>query len=138
MGYLRQVEKSAALVTMLFIASRETANKINHAKTPSADEFLDSLFFDQNGNIFAKLANVNGNIHNIILVRHHKHARNKTYTEVLQGIKDSLADIRQRTCQCSEQSFYYAWSALDLGIKDLALEERLENNGIAVPIILHR
>ena len=59
----------------------------------------------------------------------------KTDTEVLQGIKDSLADIRQRTLtntgenipsQCSEQSFYYAWSAMNLGIKDLALEEQLE------------
>ena len=29
-------------------------------------------------------------------------------------------------CQCSEQSFYYAWSALGLRIKDLALEERLK------------
>ena len=47
MGYLRQVDKSAALVTMLFMASRETANKINHAKTLSADEFLDSLFFNK-------------------------------------------------------------------------------------------
>ena len=54
---------------------------------------------------------------------------------MLQGIKDSLADIRQRTLtnkeenfvsQCPEQSFYYAWSALDLGIKDLALEEQLQ------------
>ena len=46
-----------------------------------------------------------------------------------------MVDIRQRTLtnieenivsQCSKQAFYYAWSALDLGIKDLALEERLE------------
>ena len=51
MGYLRLVDKSAALVTMSFMASRETANKINHAKTPSADEFLNSLYFVQNGNI---------------------------------------------------------------------------------------
>ena len=43
MGYLRQVEKSAALVKMLFMASKETANKTNHAKTPSADEFLDKM-----------------------------------------------------------------------------------------------
>ena len=86
MGYLRQVDKSAAFVTMSFIASRETANKMSRAKTPSADEFLDLLFFDQNGNILAKLTNVNGNIHNITLVRHHKHARNKTDTEVLQDI----------------------------------------------------
>ena len=66
------------------------------------------------------------------LVQHHKHARNKTDTEVLQGIKDSLTNIRQRTLtnteenivsQCSEQSFYYAWAALDLRIKDLELKE---------------
>ena len=44
MGYLRQVDKSSALVTMSFMATRETPNKINHAKTPSADECLDSLF----------------------------------------------------------------------------------------------
>ena len=31
------------------------------------------------------------------LVPNHKHARNKTDTEVLQGIKDSLANIRQIT-----------------------------------------
>ena len=46
-------EIHSALAAMLFMASRETANKINHAKAPSADEFLDSLFFDQNGNILA-------------------------------------------------------------------------------------
>ena len=32
MGYLRQVDKSAALVKMLFMASRETADEINQAK----------------------------------------------------------------------------------------------------------
>ena len=90
-------------------------------------------FFDQNGNGNGnihnitlvrhhkharnktdKLADVNGNIHNITLVRHHKHARK---SKLIQGIKDCLADIRQRTLtnieenivsQCSEQSFYYA------------------------------
>ena len=41
------------------MVSRETANKINHAKTPTADEFLDSLFFDQNDNILAKMTDVN-------------------------------------------------------------------------------
>ena len=44
MGCLRQLDKCAALVTMSFMPSRETANKINHAKTPSADKFLDLLF----------------------------------------------------------------------------------------------
>ena len=81
------------------MVSRETSNKINHAKTPTADEFSDSLFFDQNDNILAKMTDVNGNIHNITLARHHKHARNKTNTEMLQRIKDSLADIRKRTLQ---------------------------------------
>ena len=69
MGYLRQVDKSAALVTMSVMASRETANQTNHAKTTSAAEFFNSLFFDQNGNIIAKLTDVNGNIHNINLVQ---------------------------------------------------------------------
>ena len=39
--YLRKIDKPAASVTMSFMASRETANKISHAKTSSADEFLD-------------------------------------------------------------------------------------------------
>ena len=54
------------------MVSRETANKINHAKTPTADEFSDSLFFNQNDNILAKMTDVNGNIHNITLARHQK------------------------------------------------------------------
>ena len=45
-GYLRKVDKTATLETMLFMASRETANKFSHAKNPSADEFFNSLFFD--------------------------------------------------------------------------------------------
>ena len=69
------------------MASRETANKIKHPKTPSANEFLDSLFFDQTGNILVKLRDVNGNINNITLVRHHKYAQNKTNTEVLRALK---------------------------------------------------
>ena len=79
------------------MASKETANKISHAKTPSADEFLDLLFLDENGNILIKLTDVNRNIHNVTLIQHHKHTQNKTDMEVLQGIKDSLANIRERT-----------------------------------------
>ena len=54
---------------------------------------------------------------------------------MLQDIKDSLADIRQGALtaiaetivsQCPGQLFYYVWSALDFGIKDLGLEERLK------------
>ena len=72
------------------------------------------------------LTDANVNMHSTTLVRHHKHAQYRNNKEVLQGIKDSLADIRQRTLtsiqenivsQFPERSFYYAWSTLDLGIR---------------------
>ena len=94
-GYMRVVNKSAAVVTMLFMASRETAKSINNAKTSSAEKFLDSLFFNQNDNILANLTNLSGNIHNITLVRHYEHNQNKTEVGMLHGIKDSLVDIKQ-------------------------------------------
>ena len=62
---------------------------------------------------------------------------------MLQGIKDSLADIRQGALttiaetivsQCPGQFFYYVWSALDFGIKDLGLEERLKKIELLLPL----
>ena len=102
-GYMRVVNKSAAVVTVLFMASRETAKSINNVKPPSAEKFLDSLFFNQNDNILANLTNLSGNIHNITLVRHHKHNQNKTEVGMLHGIKDSLVDIKQRTLRNIEE-----------------------------------
>ena len=117
-GYVRVVDKSAAVVTMLFMASRETAKNINNAKTLSAETFLDPLSFNQNGNILAKLTD----IHNATLFRHCKHNQNKTKVGMLQGIKDSLADIKQKTLRnieenivvhCVEQSFYASFWILN-------------------------
>lgn len=62
-GYMRVVDKSAAVVTILFLTSRETAKNISNVKSPSAETVLVSLFCNQNDNILVKLADLNRNIH---------------------------------------------------------------------------
>lgn len=62
-GYMRVVDKSAAVVTILFVSSRETAKNINNVKSPSAETVLVLLFCNQNDNILVKLTDLNRNIH---------------------------------------------------------------------------
>lgn len=62
-GYMRVADKSAAVVTILFVSSRETAKNINNVKSPSAETVLVLLFCNQNDNILVKLTDLNRNVH---------------------------------------------------------------------------
>ena len=62
-GYMRVADNSAAVVTILFVSSRETAKNINNVKSPYAETVLVLLFCNQNDNILVKLTDLNRNIH---------------------------------------------------------------------------
>ena len=49
--YLRAVDKSSNLVSMIYFTAQATATKVKDLESFSSDKFLQSLSIDSNGNV---------------------------------------------------------------------------------------
>ena len=108
-------------------------SKVSIIDTKNADEFLESLHIDENGNLIGTLNIQNKTSLDILLNRHSKSTRGKSKEEVLTELKEKLSklndDVQQDLIsnlqdQNSEQSGYWNWSDLDLTIF-LSLDQRI-------------
>ena len=54
-SYLKAVDKSAVLVTMVYNIAQSSAAAMGALATPKADSFQEGLYFDDNGNLMATL-----------------------------------------------------------------------------------
>ena len=105
---------------------------ITASKTTSADEFIKNLSIDQNGNVQVVLTDGCQNAHTVTLNRYHKCPRGQTYNDMLIKIKANLNQLKESTLeniktnindQCSTESCFYNWSALDF-IEKISLDQR--------------
>ena len=84
--YFRSADRSNILVSEVFAASNSFATKVGSMETPSADEFCDTLRFNQNGDLEATLK-IKGNI---IFDGHSRQSRGQNQGLVLKDIKSTL------------------------------------------------
>ena len=93
--YLRSPDTSDILASEVFTTSDSFATKVESMETPSADEFCDTLKFDQNGNLEGTLQ-IKGNNHNTILNRHSRQSRGRDQNLMLNDIKFKLTGLKKR------------------------------------------
>ena len=131
--YLRKADKGDLLVSTVYNIAHSFADTMVNFSSTNAQNFVDSLKFDQHGNLQATLG-IKGseNKHTITLNYPHKPARNQTQEERLNKLKEELEslneDIRSNIVenvrdQCDSSTYYYSWSGLDLELP-LSLDER--------------
>ena len=122
--YLRKADKTSCLASTVYNTQQSFADTMKAIATPSADKFHDSLFFDENGNLMC-IIKVGDNEHTLLLNHPHKKTRGVTEIQRLQNVKDTLASLKTKIKdnmvenildQCSEETFFYNWSGLDLEI----------------------
>ena len=101
--------------------------------TPRADKLVESLYLDDNGNaMFHEV--LNGNDHTPRLTNLHKSNRKQTAEQRLTSMKasmkkikaDVLTNIYNLKDQIGEDTYYHAWSGLDLSDKTSTIEQRLD------------
>lgn len=102
-------------------------------KPPSAESFLNSLSIDGNGNLMFEERRMETS-HSLRLSNTHHRRRGQSEEERLEKIKDSLKQIQEEILcnihdnlqdKIGEETFSYAWSALDLTDKSCNLDQRL-------------
>lgn len=54
-SYLKAIDKSEVLVTMVYHVAQSSAAAMDALPTPKADSFQEGLYFDDNGNLMATL-----------------------------------------------------------------------------------
>ena len=130
---LRSVDKSQCLVSTVYSTAQSSANKVINMKPPSAEIFMNSLSIDPNGNLMFE-ESIHGNKHNLRLGNSHHPKRGQTEDERLEKIKGSLRKIQDAILknindnlkdQIGEDTYFYAWSGLDMSDKTCHLEQRL-------------
>ena len=131
--YLRKVDKTFLLVSTVYKTAQDAAIEISDIATPTADEFLDLLQLDPNGNLNVELE-LNSNKHKLRLSNTHKPTRGQSEVERLNKLKEKLVLIKTEIVkniegnirdQCDDQTQYYGWSALDLADTTASLELRV-------------
>ena len=68
-SYLRQVDSNDNIVSQVYNIAQKSAAAFANISTPEADNFLQSLNFEDNGNLNSDIA-VNENTHSITLQRY--------------------------------------------------------------------
>ena len=130
-NFLRQADKSDLLVSMVYNLSSSFAATLESVETSSADSFLESLQFDDNGNLLGVTKCEREN-HTMTLNYSHHPSRN-TFDTRLHSLKNELKAVKVRIVdnivdnvrdQCDDQTYFYAWSGLDLELK-LSVTERV-------------
>ena len=120
--YLRQVDKSTQLVSIVYKIPQDTANGMPELATPAAEKFLESLDIDENDSITVNIE-LNSNKHYFLLNRHSKPSRHKSKNEILECIKEELISLRDEILenikanikdQCGEETHFYSCSGLNL------------------------
>ena len=128
-SFMRPIDRTSLLVTEVFAIGEKIVSKITDHDTTGADEFLDSLRFDNHGNMLGSLK-IKGNKHDIQLSHHSKPSRQHQRDEQLQQVKNKLLQLKTSVIifniedQNSESSWYWNWSALDFTLS-LGLSARL-------------
>ena len=79
-SYLRPVDRSDLLVSQVYGIADKMGKRAEELPTASAIIFLESLRFDENGNLMGTLY-IQGNKHDILLCHHSKPARNQGAAE---------------------------------------------------------
>ena len=131
-SFLRPNDKTDALVTEVFDIAQRMVSKVETLETVDADKFIESLSFDENGNMMAEL-DVKGNVHTIRLSHHSKPSRGQQRDVQLNQVKAKLQKLKETVFksvvenildQNSEESWYWNWSGLDLQLP-LSLDQRV-------------
>ena len=133
--YLKKADKGDLLVSTVFDLAHSFADEMNEFSSKKADDFLDSLKFDVNGNLQASIS-VKGssNKHTITLNYPHKTVRNQTQADRVNVLKEELEELKEKIVsnivenvrdQCDESTYYYSWSGLDLELS-LSMTERVK------------
>ena len=122
--YLRASDKSNLLVSESYNIANKLAVDLqkDSLETKNADSFLESLHFDENGNLLSSVS-VNENQHVILLNYQSRPRRGVDQNSVLEGIKTSLVEVKGKIVanivsniqdQMGEDTWYFNWSGLDL------------------------
>ena len=131
--YLRPVDRDTIMASESYNIAQNTAVAIDGMETPSADNLLDALWIDDNGNVHADVRHNDG-IHTLRFSNYHKPSRAVPKESRLQQLKDELVETKREVLQnlkdniqdqCSTDSMYYNWSGLDFTIRGLSLDERV-------------
>ena len=141
--YLKPADKGDLLVSTVYNIAKSFADEMLGFDTNNADKFVNSLTFDENGNLQAT-AKISGrsNKHTITLNYPHKQVRNQTQEDRLSQLKEELAALKEAIVknivenvndQCDESTYYYCWSGLDLNLKiSIAVREQRLKDIIAI------
>ena len=129
----RKVDEDDHLVSQTYTLAQDTASIVRSMSTPKSDKFVESLHLDDNGNVmFHKV--LNGNDHTLRLTNPHKSNRKQTEEQRLTSMKSSMKKIKADVLtniydnlkdQIGEDTYYHAWSGLDLSDKMNTIEQRL-------------
>lgn len=74
-SHLRKVVRSFQLVSKIYQLMKNTSNLITSTETPTADKFLNSLYFDEKG--YLSKVKLNGSSHTLMLNQNSRLTRNK-------------------------------------------------------------
>ena len=115
------------------LKTQQTANDARKLETPTTDKFVESLHLDNNGNLMFT-ESINNSDHLLRLSDSHKPTRGKSEDQRLASVKEKMAKIKtdvlnniyqNLTEQIGDESYYSAWSGLDLADKECSIEERV-------------
>ena len=129
----RTVDKDGYLVSETYRLAQQTANDARKLETPTADKFVESLHLDNNGNLMFT-ESINNSDHLLRLSDSHKPTRGKSEDQRLASVKEKMAKVKtdvlnniyqNLTEQIGDESYYSAWSGLDLADKECSIEERV-------------
>ena len=124
------VDKDGHLVSETYRLAQQTANDVRKLETPTADKFVESLHLDNNGNLMFT-ESINNSDHLLRLSDSHKPTRGKPEDQRLASVKEKMAKIKtdvlnniyqNLTEQIGDESYYSAWSGLDLADKECSIE----------------
>ena len=124
------VDKDGHLVSETYKLAQQTANDVRKLETPTADKFVESLHLDNNGNLMFT-ESINNSDHLLRLSDSHKPTRGKPEDQRLASVKEKMAKIKtdvlnniyqNLTEQIGDESYYSAWSGLDLADKECSIE----------------
>ena len=120
-------------MTEVYNIGQKMVIKVGELDTSDAYQFLETLEFDQNGNLVGQLK-VKENTHTIRLSHHSKPSRGKQREDQLRNTKEKLTKLKTTIFhniieniidQNSQESWYYNWSGFDLTLP-LSLSDRID------------
>ena len=125
----RKVDEDDHLVSQTYTLAKDTASIVRSMSTPKSDKFVESLHLDANGNVMFHEV-LNGNDHTLRLTNPHKSNRKQRLTSMKASMKKIKADVLTNIYdnlkdQIGEDTYYHAWSGLDLSDKTNTIEQRL-------------